>query len=241
MGLAGFKESEGGEPYSADQFLADLEQAWGGGLYLGINERFASDPDLSDIRADIRERLAKLAFWTRRNKPTVGEITLAPSIAETFRECATAGMPHSEEAQSFIHLLADPFCRGFLREQLEWFLSVNMERNLQDEPVIVDSLPFRFSGPDNFLFKTVLEYPDLEGYIAAAKSKGDVLARQLGLAAERQGEFISEFERSMNRFAQYARFVGENPHTDLHPIIKVIVLASLAQFERKGGFGSLIW
>lgn len=107
------------ETYSGKDFLRDLEIAWGGKLYFGLRQSYQEQVvNIKPASQALRDVIAH----TLRANPSVSEITItAGNLASTFQRNVLSGMPHPDEARDFIHLLADPCCRHFLRRGLEVF------------------------------------------------------------------------------------------------------------------------
>ena len=231
-------------PYSGQDFLRDLETEWGGKLYFAINPKYQAR--VSNIKPEIPHRMDEFSRWSFKSKPTAEELKITGNIARDFRKYAISTLPHPDEAKRFVHLLADPFCRAELAEQLEWFLGIPDRQ--EGEFVTVSTLPFHLEGSESveglesIVFNTALTLSSLDHYFVLAKSKARDLGNLLELSDSEREEFVTEFEKGMNRFSIYTKMVDTNQGEELHGMIKVVAGVILSRFylERKGRGPSLL-
>ncbi len=212
--------------YSGLDFITDLEQRWGGRLFLTVAPSYVEQ--LRDITPLTYSALRKVYDFDLKEERHNTAISISGDISTDFREHLIASMPHKEESQDRIHLLADPFCRGFLLERVDTFLSNCLES--EEELVIEDQLPFALEGSKAIMFRTPLILPSLTAYFEYAKSKAKDLAKQLNLTPEETAKFEEQFRLGMDRFNAYTQLAHNDHDEELHSMIQVISRITLANY-----------
>lgn len=218
------------QPYSAGQFLGDLNREWGGNMYYGIIP--PHEQGLLDIRPRLMRGLMALARQTNRSKP-LEIVAITTNPARDFRKIAIAGMPHSKEAKDRLHMLADPYCRDFLHEQLEWMMQecITPKQPVSEEILIVEEqLPFTFDGVESEIFNTPFTLPSFDAHLARVKTRARMLGERLDLKPEELPRFVDQIHLGMDRASEYAKLCEGGREEDLHPMVKVSTQFMLAQY-----------
>ncbi len=215
--------------YSGSNFLKDLERKWGGKLYMAVAPTYTER--LKDISALAYPSLGVVYDYNIKEERHPGTISISGNIASDFREHLITSMPHVGEAQSRVHLLADPFCRGVLYDRVNNFLKACAQTPDDDKSFAVDDqLPFELDGPDGIMFAIPFALPNLGAYFEYAKTKAGSLAKQLDLIEKERSQFEEEFKLGMERFKNYIQLADKDKDGDLHSIIQVISRIALAHY-----------
>ncbi len=218
------------QPYSGTDFLDNLDSKWGGHLFWGILPEHK--PLVANIRPYAYDALMTMAMRTAEQVPALREIRLTKDPVSDFRKITIAGMPHPDEAQARMHMVADPFCRDYLHEQLEWFMQECLDPKPKEETLVAnDEANLAFEGPDSFIFSTRLRLPSLESYINAAKARAEQLGKGIGLTSDELPSFTEELHKAIDRLSASVKMVQSGKAEDLHPIVKWTAEVVLAQFQ----------
>ncbi|MDP3940756.1 MAG: hypothetical protein Q8Q49_00445 [bacterium] len=218
------------EKYSGSDFIRELEARWGGRLFFAVTPEL--EGLLSDIKVPSRDVFAAIAAGRfPAASLSEEELELTGNPVEDFKACAIRAMPHPDEAEDFVHLLADPFCRALLAEQLEWFMQPSLPPQPDGIFATVSIMPFELEGPDSIVFQAPFFLPTPRHYFDAAKKKSGALSQQLDIAELDRQRFAIEFERGMDGFADYTELVLSGDHLDDKPsIVKTVSHLAAAQF-----------
>lgn len=216
------------ERYSGNDFLRNLENVWGGQLYFEIAPVFQDR--ISDISSGAPNVLREISEKYKK-MGGAANVSLSSNLALAFKDVILSASPHQGESRDRIHLLADPFCRGLLTEELENFFRGCIKVK-EDEPwIIEDKLPFALEGKKGVMFFPEPSFPTREEYFIAARAKAQDLANQLDLTDEEKSKFAEEFDLSMDRFEQYLNLMELNRHRGLHPFIQIASTDALLLFQ----------
>lgn len=214
------------ETYSANDFLHDLETVWEGKLYFDIATEFKDK--LSNISAQAYPALQ--SHHDQQRGELKGILSSSGNIAVDFRDFAISLCPHKGESRDFLHILADPFCRAAVTEELENLFRSCANAQGTESFVVKDQLPFKLEGPDSILFSFTPTLPTIEEYMETGRSRAQELASQLDLTEEQKARLASQIDLALDRFSHYIDLSRLNRGRGLHPMIRIITGYTLAQY-----------